>query len=384
MQTILILRHTKLECWQHKFNGILSFARPHNWQLQTVDCSSGRITLPDLLDFWKPAGCILEADGERSPFNLKSFGNLPLVCIDHSPKMIEYGASVVRHDSAAIARLAAHELLSLDFPHAAIAGFRQTTYWQTDKINAFRKIVSLHGLSVSECLIERSDPCSETAVHSHLKKWLVTLPKPCCIFGVNDLIAGHVIAAAAELKLEIPEQIAVIGADDDPLICEAARPSMSSIRPDFRNSGNKAAELLLRRLESPRMPPEVCVVPPLGIIRRQSTRLLSTPDHSVSSALERIRLEAKHGLRAIDVLSEFSCSRRRAEARFRAAVGRSILEEIQRARFEESLRCLKDSTLPISVVSDLSGWPSSLVLSRYAKTTTGKTLSQLRHTLDGN
>ena len=192
MQTILVFRTTKLECWSRKFAGIQAFARSRDWRLQTIVCTGRTILVAPLLDFWHPAGCIVESDGASTNIRPRDFGKLPAVFLDHSPELVHQGTSVVRHDSA------------------------------------------------------------------------------------------------------------------------------------------------------------------------------------------RIEREAVSGLTARQVLADFPSSRRQAEIRFRAATGHSVLEEIQNVRFAHALELVRDDSTALGAIADRTGWPSTLVLSRYVRRRTGKTLSELR------
>jgi len=378
MDTILLFRTTSLECWRLKFLGIRRFAQAHGWHLQTIDCTSTEVNLKELLAYWKPNGCIIESNGSPGPFPARSLRTVPSVFIDHPPDTHNEGITIVRHDSAGIARMAAQELLRLDYPNAAILGWRTQSYWQDDKFQAFGDIVTRNGTRLFTHRIPRSLANSPLELQQELCRWVQRLPRPCGIFGVYDQLALAVLNAATASGLSVPDDVAIIGADDDEMTCETALPSMSSVRPDFQTSGYRAAELLQNRLDDPSLPPQLLSIPPLRVERRQSTQKKGITDSQVKNALERIRREATAGITAAEVLSHFTVSRRRAEVRFRKMVGHTILEEIQRVRYEAALDVLHETNTPIGLVAERSGWPSPLVLSRYVKSKTGLTLSELR------
>lgn len=378
MQTILVIRTTKLECWSRKFAGIQAFARNRDWRLQTIDGTGGNIQVVSLLDFWHPAGCMIESDGASTNLSPEEFGTLPTVFLDHSPDLIQRGASVVRHDSAQIAQLAARELLARDLASYAVIGWFNSVYWAQDKIGAFQQALALHGRTARIFQPRPQEQNDITALQRRLQKWIQQLPRPCGIFGVNDLICEIALSAVTALGIAVPEDIAFVGADDDPLICETAIPSLTSVQPDFFRTGYAAGELLAERIEDPSRPTRLCVVPPIQLVRRLSSRLFHRPDMFVKHALTRIEREAALGLTAQQVLADFPCSRRQAEIRFRAATGHSVLEEIQSIRYVHALELIHDSSVALGAIADRTGWPSSLVLSRYVRQQTGKTLTQIR------
>lgn len=378
MKTVLVFRTTGLECWQHKLEGMHRFADTRGWRLQVIDGSTSASQAADLLDFWEAVGCIVEADGGDTKLRPRHFRRTPVVFLDHSPDITREGASVVRHDSAQIARVAAKELLRLDFNDYALVGWFSHAYWMLDKLEAFKSVLELHGKRVHVFEPEAGERGGTTAFQRRLRAWLRRLPKPCGIFGVNDYVAERALSAAVALGYAVPEELAFVGADNDEIICETTRPSMTSVLPDFKTTGYIAAELLAKRIDDPASPAVLSVVHPLGIVRRQSTRLFKRSDADVQAALELIRRKAADGLRARDVLATFPCSRRHAEIRFRSLTGRSVLEEIQDVRFARAMEFLKSPNVAIGAIAGRSGWPSELVLERFVKKRTGKTLSEIR------
>lgn len=381
VKTILVFRTTGLECWHHKLEGMRQFAHARGWRLQVIDGDTSAKQAADLLVFWEPLGCIVEADGGDTRLRPRHFRGTPVVFLDHSPDITREGASVVRHDSAQIARVAAKELLRLDFQDYALVGWFFHAYWMLDKLEAFKSVLELHGKRVHVFEPEAGDRGGTTALQRRLRPWLRRLPKPCGIFGVNDYIAERALSAAAALGYAIPEELAFVGADNDELICETTRPSLTSVLPDFKATGRMAAELLAAKIDGPVSPAVLRVVPPLGIVRRQSTRLFNRSDAAVQAAMELIRRKASNGVKARDVLKTFPCSRRQAEIRFRSLTGHTVLEEIQEARFARAMELLESPNISIGAIAGRSGWPSELVLERYVRKRTGKTLSEIRRTV---
>jgi len=378
MKTVIVFRTTGLKCWQHKLEGMHRFADAHGWRLQVIDGDLSALQAANLLDFWEAVGCIVEADGGDTKLRPGHFRRTPVVFLDHSPDITGEGASVVRHDSAQIARVAAKELLRLDFHDYALVGWFSHAYWMLDKLEAFKSVLELHGKRVHVFEPEAGERGGTTALQRRLRSWLRRLPKPCGVFGVNDYIAERALSAAVALGYAVPEELAFVGADNDELICETTRPSMTSVLPDFKTSGHMAAEMLAMKIDDPASPAVLRVVPPLGIVRRQSTRLFKRTDADVQAAMELIRRKAANGVTARDVLKTFPCSRRQAEIRFRSLTGHTVLEEIQEARFACAMDLLKSPNVAIGAIAGRSGWPSELVLERYVKKRTGKTLSEIK------
>lgn len=373
MKNILAFRANN-DNWTFKLNGIAEFARTKDWRLQVMEANMPSSKIRELLALWRPSGIIVD-DDTLQPGAIKP---IPSVFFDRSPDLVRRGLTIVRHASNDIARLATLELLKLNYPDYAFLGWFREGYWVKDKYEAFAKLMKLHGKRMYEFHPYGCEDVNNPDFHRQLRNWIVSLPKPCGIYGVNDDITVHAVSIAMTLGIAIPEEIALIGSDDNQPLCESLTPTLSSVRADFRTAGFRAAELLHQQMVDPGYRAQVCVISPLRVIRRQSTRLLKKSNPAIQRALELIRREAPSGLTAIDVIRSISGSRRMAEIRFRESVGHSILQEIQSVRFESALELLKNTSISITAIADRSGWPSLLQLERYAQKALGQSLTQLR------
>ena len=158
----------------------------------------------------------------------------------------------------------------------------------------------------------------------------------------------------------------------------AGDPTITSIELDFREAGRLAADLLAELIANPKLPPRHLKFGPVRLVRRQSTRALRLNDPRITKAVERIRRDATTGLTAADVLAELPFSRRVAEKRFRAATGKTILEEIQDVRFEKICELLA-TDIPIGHIAGRCGMQSDSFLKRFFKARTGMTLREWRN-----
>jgi len=191
-----------------------------------------------------------------------------------------------------------------------------------------------------------------------LDRWLTALATPASIFCCNDLSAMKVELACQRLGISIPDEVMVLGVDNETLICELATPSISSIQVDCRTIGYEAALVLDGVLGGSVSGFQRRKIAPLMIIERESTRVVHARDDHVARALRLIKREARHGLTAHEVASEAAISRRALEIRFKVERGRTILEEITRQRLQEASRLLVYSTLTVKEVGQLSGFAS--------------------------
>lgn len=373
MKNILAFRASD-DNWLLKLNGITEFARQQDWKLLVIEADLPQSKIRELLNLWNPAGVIVD-DQMLTPNIFKS---IPSVFFDRSPDLLRKGLTIVRHASSDIARLATLELLNLNYPDYAFLGWFRKTYWMEDKRRTFAELMKLHGKRIHEFYPEGCTDANSPEFHRQLRRWIATLPKPCGIYGVTDSITAHAVSIAAALGIAIPEEIAIIGSDDNLTLCESLSPTLSSVRADFHTAGFRAAELLHKQLTRNDCAPQLCVVQPLRVIRRQSTRLLKKSNPTIQKALEFIRREATSGLTANQVIETIPGSRRMAEIRFRESVGHSILQEIQSIRFDSALELLKNPSISITAIADRSGWTSLLQLERYVQGTHGRSMTQLR------
>ena len=363
MQTLLVIQ-TALVAEKRRLNlaGITRAAGEIGWRVQVIDTTPTQRQFEKLVAFWRPVGIIIEGSGGRLPYRLPT--DIPTVLLDADPTSQDR-ATCVRNDSAFIGELVAKELLSLGFGHFAFVGWHRRIYWCEEKLEAFSRILGLHGAALSEFRPTIREANDQIRLQKRLRSWLRSLPLPCGVFAINDTLAEQILAAALAEDIEVPAQLAVIGVDNDEAICERTRPTLTSVMPNFEETGYQAVKTLLADRPCSR---RIC---PLALVRRQSTRLLPVNDQQVAAALELIRREACGGLRARDVFALFPCSRRLAEQRFLQIAGTTVLKAIHRTRLERAKQLLADPQIPIKTVANRCGWNSDVIFRRIYKSVYG-------------
>ena len=362
-----------------KLAGVQEIAAKLNWLVQPIEEIPPESRMHVLLDFWKPIGAIVECGGTAAIVNPAVFGSLPVVFFDHDPSCLPKNAFCVTHDSAATGRMAARELMMDGITTFAFVPYPERRFWSEERERGFTEAVRLNGHTcrVFSCPDSASDP---TRHQRELRAFLADLPKPCALFAANDKTAKEVLTAAALTGIPVPDALAVIGVDNAEEICERTVPTLTSVKPDFREGGRLAAFLLDAQLrkDAAFTGARKRTFGPLRVVRRASTRRIAIHDHAVSDALELIRREACQGITAAHVLSGFPCARRQAEIRFRKATGRSVLEEIHAVRIERAKHLLENGTMPLKVISDFCGFANPNSLRKQFLKETGFTLSAWR------
>ena len=351
---------------RQKLEGVYAYGREHGWNVQVIEPGASERKAAELIEFWGPDGVIVESGSAQNHFGLRLFAKTPVVFLDRNPKTLKAPAFCVTHDSVATAKFAARELLSLKLTAYAYVPWPEPRFWSEDREDGFSAALRLNGCGYVR-FNGKAKPSDIRALQSELGAWLKGLPNPVGIFAANDFMAAQVAAAASRARLNIPEDIALVGVDNDELLCENTNPTLSSVMPDFRAAGEKAAELLARRMDNPKCRPTAETFGPLRLVRRSSTNRSKRVDREVLAALDLIRREACNGLKARDVFSSFTCTRRMAEIRFRAATGKSPLEAIQEVRRAKAEELLKDPTRDRNAIANLCGYSSANALANFLR-----------------
>ena len=214
---------------------------------------------------------------------------------------------------------------------------------------------------------------------AELDAWLRERPKPVGIFACNDLFGNQVIHTAQGLGFEIPEDVSVIGVDNDLSLCCSAEVELSSVRADPSLLGFRAAELLHGLMRGIPAASQVLLLEPGPVVTRRSTDVIaSTNDPYLAKALRLIRDKACEGIDVDDVARAAALSRSALQTRFRSTLGRSIHAEIARVRVERAKRLLADTDLPIAVIANQVGISPQRYLNAVFKTHVGSTPARFR------
>jgi len=377
MKTVIYVNGTDKIQDRRRLAGVKDYAQRHGWNLQSVEALQSQTHAKELIRIWKPDGFIVCRGAALNNFPAKSFGEIP-VLFSHNPGMSGNAKeNCIFNNANATVETAAKELLSLNLSEYAFVGWLKPIGWSYQRKNAFKSIMTLHGKSLH--VFEPSEyRCSSNTITSKLAEWLAALPRPLGILATNDQMALRIVSACHLAGLSIPDDVAVLGIDNDEELCEGMHPTISSIDLGFVDSGRLAAETLDQLISTPHAKPEHVMYPPLRLVRRESTRRLVKHDSYVAKAAERIRLEACNGLTADDIVNNFPCSRRMAELRFRKLIGRSILQEIRSVRLETAQHLLRTSSLGMDFIANKCGYGSLSSFSVFFHKETGVSPSAWR------
>ena len=336
------------EIIQHYFAG--------DFRIQTIENSTDAVQLRKVLDFWRPAGAIVSAASGYGVFTRRNLKSLPTVYLD--PPTIPMSSFNVVQDNEMDARIAATELLSPEIRHYAFVGSQNHFWWSAEISKAFISGMCAANLPCST--FERKLP--EGDYLKELALWLRNLPKPCGIFADNDITALKVVEICSALNIAIPEEIKLVGCDNNADICEKSPISISSVCPDYENAAMLCAKLLKERMEDPSMTPRTVKYHASGLVRRTSSSSLTKCDRRVDSALKLIHAKACEGITVLDIASELGCSVRLLQMRFKDTIGTPIKEFISEARMERVLMMLKNGSTPIKEIAKACGYGTDAAL----------------------
>lgn len=385
---VLLFRGSLCEMSCREFEGMSRFAGEVGWSLQTIEFSSAadtrfhdkshrNVDVKALLRFWRPAGCIVECSGRDSTLPVEAFGRVPVVFLDSHPSVAGATRVCVSSDAASIASVAARELLSASFQDYAYVPWPEDTVWSRERGEEFARIVRMNGKNLH--VFSGRATISQSIKHSQeLSKWCRTLPKPCGVFAANDSIAERVLVACSMAGVSVPGEVTIVGVDDVETITESASVTLSSIRTDNERAGRLAAELLFRWIKGNSRRPESAKFGAIGLVRRESSRRVAGNDARTLRAVEFIRKHACEGIGPAAVAEAIGCSRRLADARFRAATGHTILDEIHSVRLARAKEFLRSPRREISAMPAICGYSSVQDMCRVFKKRIGITMRQYR------
>jgi LacI family transcriptional regulator len=189
------------------------------------------------------------------------------------------------------------------------------------------------------------------------------LPQPLAVFCCNDACAKEVVQDAVAAGLRVPDQVAVLGVDNDEINCELSGVQLSSIRLNTELIGYEAASLLAKLMAGSAVPTQPTLIEPVEVITRRSTDVLALDDTEVATVVRFIRDRGGREINVEDLLQQTSLSRRSLEMRFRKALGRSPYQEIRRVQIERAQLLLARTDRPVREIADACGFKESRTLS---------------------
>ncbi|MBK8947171.1 MAG: DNA-binding transcriptional regulator [Ignavibacteriae bacterium] len=306
--------------------------------------------------------------------------NLPTILALHDSKR-PVNMPAICTNSASISSLAAEHLMNTGLKNFAYCGFDDIE-WSNDRKNYFKKIIEESGFNIY--LYNKSISTKQSSwqsEQSQMRKWILSLPKPIGIMACNDDRGQQVLEICKSLNIKVPEDIAVVGVDNDALICDLSDPPLSSVCLNTEQAGYAAAEQLDQMMNGKQKNYDDIIVLGTHVVQRQSTELLAVEDKDVVEAVRFIRNNAKNKIQIKDVVHQTCLGRRSLENRFKKTLHRTISQEIRRVRTEMMKRMLLETNLSISEITSMFDFTGIEHIARYFRKENGLSLIQFRKLL---
>lgn len=306
-----------------------------------------------------------------------------LPTIDLSAARLLPEVPMVETDNEAIVQMAVEHLLAAGFKHLAFCGDDRFA-WSQLRQDHFERIAAQAGCQASGYPTAHKSPKAAGRAPSweqqrdSLTAWLEALPKPVGIMACYDQRGWQVLEVCRGVGFGVPDEVAVIGVDNDELLCELAQPSLSSVIPDTDRTGYLAAQLLGELMAGRKLETMEYLVKPLGIAGRQSTDALAGADPEIARAIRFIRDHACDGIKVQAVVDEMAVSRRVLEHRFRRLLGHTPHDEILRVQIQRVERLLIETDLPLATIAERTGFRHAEYMSVAFKRQTGFSPRQFR------
>ena len=295
----------------------------------------------------------------------------------------------VNHDEEQIGAQAAEHLAGTGKSLATLGvPGEKDPAWLGERVAGFCRWAREHGEPMETFRLGGLPACPSTHLGKwepspRIVQWVGSLQKPIGIFCADIHLAREVLAVCRFLNLSVPGEVAVIGVDNDELLCLMERPTLSVVLTQPEKVGFHAAEILDRRMRKRgEAREERLLIPPAGVVERGSTRADYGGDATLAKVLSLIRKNLQNNLNIDDLARSVGISRRALYLRFEKHLGTSPLQEILRQRIEKAKSLLVGTTLPLAKIAELSGFGDPYNFSRAFRRETG--ISPREHRLQSS
>jgi LacI family transcriptional regulator len=306
---------------------------------------------PEWLSEWRGDGIIARTNNAMQA-KLLSAAKCPVVEL--------FSDAQVRLDLAAEGNMVIEHFLNCGLRHFGYFTYGEVRWIKTHR-DAFVKALAerkyeCHCFEAPQS--RRSMPIWRDNLRSNVLRWIRSLPRHIGIYTPSDLHAVRILDACHEAKIPVPDEIAILGRGNDPVVCDTVRPTLSSVDPDSRRIGFEAAKMLAQKMAGKSVPPEI-LIPPNRVAVRQSTDFIVVEDADVAQAVQFIRQHACLGIDVPRVAEEVGISRRALELKFQQHMGRAPKAEIRRVKIDYAKTLLARTEKTINAIAHQSGFPST-------------------------
>ena len=356
--------------------GVFAFARTHcAWRFHRQVKVSPTVPYDEFLN-WHGDGLIGNVDEPHIAHRLKSLG-IPFV--DITSTLSDTPMPRVTQDDESVGAAAANHLLERRF--SLFAYYGGWYGWSEARFRGFANTLAAAGHSCLRAPHDLKRWSDNQRQIDRLAQWLRKLPRPIGIMGCSDDWAIQILIACAQAHIPVPDDVAVIGVNDDDLLCNLSMPPLSSVRIPFDHIGSEAARLLRDMLAGAPASDTPVLIPPLGITARGSTDVFRVSHPALSTALRYLRDHSHEQTSVPDLARHAGVSERTIERQFVVELGRTPLDEINRIRIERARSLLRETSLTVAGIAEAVGFGTVIHFHRVFLTTVGITPGAYRDQL---
>lgn len=355
-------------------DGIGRYAMAHGqWSLHVEE--RGLDEEPSrLLRSWKGDGIIFRSTSRAL---VQAVRRKRVPAVDTNSAVVDHGFPLVYADENRIAQLAVSHFLERRFQHFGFCAVDEPR-WVRWRREAYLRELARLGLQAHVCRADKGQASDWDRQQQRLITWVAEIPKPIGVLAANDVCGLRLIAACRAAGVRIPEQLAVLGVDNDEVLCRLTSPPLSSIDPDSPTIGYRAAALLDDLMRGARVGVEPVWIPARGVVTRQSTDTLAIEDADLAQALGFIRERACQGIDVDDVVRHVGLSRATLERKFAAGLQTTPRQAIVRLQMERVKYLLAQTDSPLEQIAQRTGYKTQSHLSVAFKRETGMTPGEYR------
>ena len=338
--------------------------------------------LPAWLENWEGDGLITRIENRALAGFIKRLGAPAVYLRNITPNL---KAPSIVTDNPAVSRVAFSHLRERGFRHFAFCGFNGADY-SDERRESFAEFVGEAGLRCHIYGQARSSGQFSTVTYEEeglkdgeqVARWLKELAKPVGLMACNDMRGQQVLDACRTIGVAVPEEVAVVGVDNEEVLCDLSDPPLSSVVPNTERIGYEAASMLARMMAGQKPPGERLLIEPSGVITRRSTEVLAIEDRRIAAAARFIREHACEGIDVGNVLRAVAMSRSTLERRYTKVMGHSPKYDILRFRLDRAKQLLVETDFPVALVAEKIGFEHTEYLNIIFKKKVGLTPAQFR------
>lgn len=376
-QHVLLIVETAYAYGRNVLAGINDYMVAHEPWSVTLDLRGLMVPSPPWLGDWVGDG-VISRSSDQALVDAVTRRGLPTIDLTDIER--NSGLPHIWTDHYAVGEVAAAHLLERGFTNFAFCGFMGHEWSKRRRIGFERQVAHVDVPVVFETPWLPSATRPWESERQDLSDWIQGLPRPIGILACNDVRGQHILDVCRTLQVAVPEEVAVIGVDDDELLCQFCDPPLSSVVPNAERIGYEAAEALDSLMRGEALDWTERIIPPTGVVTRQSTDVLAIDDSQVAAAVRLIRQKACSGLSVAEVLKEVPLSRSVLERRFRKHLGRSPQAEIRNVQLKRVKQLLRESDLTLDRIAALTGFEHPEYLSVFFRRELGQTPGSYRAT----